>query len=223
MTNEITTQSDNVVPMDILAQMEEKNEVAKKEGGSGGGTWIPSVQIMQSGTKLRRELKAEEGAMVLRAKSPIILPASIDFLMVTLETVAKDFSDGVIFSNDENSAVFQDIKARADEDPAESGCCYGPEYLVYLAEYGWATWHATNATLRNVLSELNQAWGQCFSASTELITKKKYQWYGPVLGKCANAFALPSEDEIRSTYLKWKESLSKGSVATEEDTGDREV
>lgn len=225
MENEVAVNdASNLLPMDILNNMEQKAEVATKEGGSGGGNYIPYIQIMQAQSKKRRELKAEEGNVVINSKEPQILPQTFDIFMIACDTVARDFSneDGVVSTSKVDSIEFQDIKERAEADPLNSHCCYGPEYLLYIPDYGYVVWHATNATLKNALSDLNRAWGKCFSVTTVLIDNKKYQWWGPQLGKCNNVFDLPSKEDIKATYEKWQESLNRGGEK-DADTGSREV
>jgi hypothetical protein len=221
MTNEVT-ETGGGLPMEILEQMATAQEVSKKEVVAKG-EWIPSLQIIQALSKLRSELKVDEGTMILRARKPIVLPATIDFMVVAHKVVAKDFSgDDPIFSTDSESDLFKDIKERSTEK--DSNCAFGNEYLCYSPDFGYFTWHATNATLRNTCSLFDDKWGQKFSVHTEQTENRKRQkWFAPVVGKCGNVFDSPSQEDLKATYYKWLKSLDKnGEVDEETPAGSRE-
>jgi len=95
-------------------------------------------------------------------------------------------SDPIITVFDPHSELFIDLKAKADIP--DSGCVYGVEFLVWLADREtFATLYLASKSARqeaqNVLALLNKP----MKLGSKFIEKKKFSWQAPV------AFSSPLE------------------------------
>jgi len=108
-----------------------------------------------------------------------------------------EIQDGVI-----TNPLFKDIVERSATP--NSGCMYGPEFLLWLPSIGdFALFHANSKTARREAKKLQPLIGNAATFRAHLIEKGKYKWHGPVITQCSTPIAPPPENRLRAEWEKF--------------------
>ena len=100
-----------------------------------------------------------------------------------------------------------------------SGCMYGPEFLVWIPSITtFATYHMNNPTNRREARNMEPLLGKAATLKCRLIDQGKYKWHGPVILPCSAPIEMPSDDEIREQFNKFKDP-PQNDVELAENTG----
>jgi len=132
------------------------------------------------------------------------LGQSMDVLVIARKAKAVDLSDtsNVIVENDVNSPEFQRIMA--DADVKDSGCSFGPCYLLYERTTDtFLEFFCGNKTARYESSVINSYLPTAdhgpkpMTLGRELIEKGRFSWFGPKASDCITPFStLPEADRL---------------------------
>ena len=97
-------------------------------------------------------------------------------------------TDGDVQSSfDPNSELFKDFVARSSIK--DSGCMYGPEFLVFVPSAGkFATYFMGSKTARREAKKFKPLMSKPAKLSSKPIEKGKFKWLGPVI--------LPSDEVV---------------------------
>lgn len=85
-------------------------------------------------------------------------------------------------------------KVVADSETSDSGCMYGPEFLIWIPQLSrFATYFFSSKTARrespNMKVRMEEKTG-C-TVKSQLIKAKKHSWHGPVVTLCSAPMVLP--------------------------------
>jgi len=130
------------------------------------------------------------------------LGEEVDVLVINWRSKAVDVGgDAPINVFDPKSDLFIDIKARSGVK--DSGCMYGPEFLIWIPSVSsFALYHMNSKTARREAKKMPPFIGCAATLRIKLIDPPgvKYKWHGPVLGPCSAPMDAPPEDELRKQY-----------------------
>ncbi|HDZ14088.1 hypothetical protein LCGC14_0646460 [marine sediment metagenome] len=131
------------------------------------------------------------------------LGEEIDVILVGWRPKALDTSgDSLIIDHDANSSVFAEIKERSGI--RDSGCMYGPEFLVWLPEQAvFATYYMSSKTARREAKKVLPLVGKAATFKCHLIETAKYKWHGPLVFPCSAPMVALSEDKVRAEWAKF--------------------
>jgi len=209
---------------------------------SQGSKFLKRIQLFSGGKLVKKKL-IEEGhfGVPLGAEKVTDLGESIDLLVIWRKPKAIDMSDtdNLIVSNDPSSSEFKRIVEMADH-VKDSGCAYGPAYLVYERSTGqFYEFFAGNASGRVESSNINNylpvtqqaiAAGKAPKGVTEprfcvpmtlrsqYVEKGKFSWFAPKSEDCLTPFDYPGMDVIQEQmklFMK-KEDSGVKTVSKEE-------
>ncbi len=144
-----------------------------------------------------------------------------DIIIIGWRAKALDTSgDALIIDFDSKSDTFADIKGRAGT--RDSGCMFGPEFLVYLPEQAvFATYYMSSKTARREAKKVVALEGKAATFKCRLIETPKYKWHGPVVLPCSAPVIAPPEDKVRAEWAKFANPpKSDVEVADDSDSTD---
>lgn len=177
------------------------NEVAHKN--MAGSSFLPRLQLLGAGTNLCKKGKAKIGTYaVLRGKDTIVhqLDDQVVALVISWRPKAVRFDDG--FKAFYNPATEGFKKVEVDSQQPNSGCMWGPEYLLYIPVVNeFVTLHFNNPTMRISASGMVPNLGKVVTLKVELIEKGKNSWHGPVVLNCSDPLDPPDDMEAFKANL----------------------
>ncbi len=185
--------------------------------------YFPRIKLCQGNAKeVLKEFVAKGGNYALvKGKDDIEdLGNSIDLVLCSGRPKAMRTGDQIITIFEEDAEEFK--KIMASSKTKDSGCFYGPEYLVYIpAAQTFATLFLNNPTMRREAGAVHSRLKQAATLSSHLIENEDYSWFGPKCGDCSSPLELPDLDEIRATVDKFETEKSSQieTVAAEGDSG----
>lgn len=171
--------------------------------------YLPRVSLMGSNSKPVVEGKATVGKYMLIKDSNSFLDMTNEFnaLILAWRPLAMRLDgDNIITEFDPQSEVFK--KIMADSETPDSGCMWGPDFLLALPNLGCATYFASSKTSRreaqNAMPILKGTRMATFRS--HLISGAKFKWWGPLIGVCSvkEAFVnMPDQATIDSEFAKF--------------------
>jgi len=183
-----------------------------------GADYLPRFQLFSSKSDACAEGKIVGGHYGL-VKDDIItdLGAEISVLVVSWRAKAvQTGGEALIIDYDHNSAMFNDIKTRSGEQ--DSGCMYGPEFLLWLPELGtFATYHMNSKTARREAKKLGPLLGGAVTLKCRLIETARFKWHGPVVLPCSTPMTAPPEDVMRAEWTKFQNPPATGAELADDD------
>lgn len=235
-----------------VSKREETTEVAKaKSGGlalpssnadekefeklAGEGKYLQRMQLYTGRSKLcgTGAIGVNEWGLPQRGGEEVTsLGKTCDFIVLARRGKAMDMSDldEIISNYDMQSDEFKRIQKESEGQ--DSGCSYGPEFLLWSPKSGLVTYYANSATSRGESKKLFgflPTDGQGVDSLTPVtfgsrsIKGKKYTWQGPTFHKCSTPVDLSTldEDNLMEEIVKFLNPTSNArseGVSAEEAT-----
>jgi len=115
---------------------------------------------------------------------------------------ALSTNDPVISVYDVDDAEFKRIQEQSDV--ANSGCMFGPEFLVYIPAAGkFATFFMGSKSQRRESPNMKARMHQAATLKSKLIETPKYKWQNPVVVPCSTPFELPDLQAVKEQIEKF--------------------
>lgn len=176
-----------------------------------GGDYLPALRLFGSKTDACAEGKIGIGHYGLLKDDKITdLGIEVDVVLISWRPKAvstgEDFLidyhpeiiDGVI-----TNPIFKKIVDLAGT--RDSGCMYGPEYLVWVPSADtFALLHMNSKTNRREARNMEPLHGKAATLKSKLIKQGKYTWHGIVTIPCSAPIDVPPEDTIRDEWTKFQ-------------------
>lgn len=146
------------------------------------------------------------------------LGPEISIAIITWRSKAvRTRGDTPVIIYDQKSPLFEEIKAESVIQ--DSGCMYGPEFLVWVPDAGtFATYHMNSKTARREAKKMKPLIGGPATLKVRLIENQRFKWHGPVVLPCSTPLQMCLEEEIREQYTKFQNPVEVGiEVADEEE------
>lgn len=183
------------------------------------GTYLPRLQLMSSNSDKCKagDFPINHYALV-RDQTFIDLGVDVDILIIAWRPKALDIGgEELVTSFDQASATFKDIQERSQAP--NSGCMYGPEFLVYIpAQEAYATFFMGSKSSRreapNVIAKL-QGSG---TLTSKLVETKRFKWQTPIIKGCSTPFDIPEAEDVQEQVDKFLNPKSS-ELEVAEDTG----
>lgn len=191
---------------------------------AASSAFLPRIQLVGSSSNLAKRSKVPQGTYaILRGKDVVVhqLGTDVNCLLFSWRPKAIRYGKGgekTVVYFDPNSAAFKAIESEAEDK--DSGCQFGPEYLIYVPHVKeFASFHFNNKTLRVAASIMLPLIGKPITFRVELIESKGNMWHGPVITGCSTPLQAPdNQEEFISMLTKVQEKFCnpKDSEAEEE-------
>lgn len=180
---------------------------------STSGDFLPRLQLYGGNSNAVKEGKIGVGCYGLVRGADTIENLGTEVDIIVVDGKAKALRVGadktIITKFDPQDVEFK--KIMAESNVKDSGCMYGPEFLIYVPSIEqFATFFMSSKTSRREAKNVYARMGKAGTLKANLIKTAKYMWHGPVCTPCSTPFDnLPSADEFGDAVTKFK--AEKGS------------
>lgn len=207
-----TVHQDAIIPMptgEVQKYSEEVLGIVAKPSD-----FLPRVQLMIAASEKckKNEFPINHYALV-SGQVFVDLGTQIDIVPICWRPKAMQISDDEIVTYfDHASPEFKEIMAKSEEP--NSGCMFGPEYLVWVpnAKEKLATFFFGSKSSRREGRVLADKLNQPVTMKSKLIETKKFSWFVPIATGCSTPIEPPNEEwTVRLTAEIDKFNNQKGS------------
>jgi len=235
MTEEITdlvATNDNETALALSADLKAlatgnmSDEVFDQIAGSGGYFARLSLQTSTSRLCKQGKIPANHFALITTASKFEDLGKSVDVLVLCARAKAVNMNaDEFKVVYDTKSDDFK--KLMAESEIKDSGCTYGPEFLVYIpAAKSYALLHCNNASTRR--AEVAEALRGLILMGATLgsvyVETTKHEWYTLAVNPCSTISDAPAISDVKENMQKFideqkgdeKSETNEGAVETRE-------
>lgn len=180
---------------------------------STAGDFLPRLQLYGGNSTAAKEGKIGIGCYgIVRSKDVIEdLGKSVDVVIVDgrAKALRVEKDNSIITKFDPNDVEFK--KIMAESNVKDSGCMYGPEFLLYVpSAEAFVTFFMSSKTARRAAKNVYARMRKGATLSAELIKTAKYSWHGPVCNPSSAPFEnMPSADDFTEASNKFR--AEKGS------------
>ena len=183
--------------------------------------FLPRIQVMGGNNDVVKEGKFPIGHFALiTGKSLDDLTPEFNAVVLSWRPKAMQFQPDVIAFYNPKQDDFKKVQERADVP--QSGCGYGPEYLLYLPDYDkFATFFCSNITARNEAPNIHTFMRKACTFCVQIIKSKKFTWHGPRVKKCEQEVKLPEQSVMVEIINKFNNPPATETEIVEEDTRER--
>jgi len=167
------------------------------------GGFMPRIQLMTSRSKACEagDFPINHYALV-KGKTPVDLGEDVDCLVIAWRPKAIRMDEDFLAVYDPQDEEFKKIAAASSEP--NSGCMYGPEFLVYLPEEEeYTTFFLGSKSARNEAPNLKSQIGKAATLSSQKIQTKKFTWFAPKVTQCSSPFTVPDMESIKEAADKF--------------------
>lgn len=189
--------------------------------------YFPRIKLCQGNAKeVQKKLVASGGNFALISAKTDVEDLGDNFEMVICAGRAKALrTKGVIMSFfDQTDDEFK--KIREESKDKDSGCMYGPEYLVFLPSVGddgtFATFFLSNPTMRRESKSFHARLRKAATVTSLLIETAKFSWFGPLCGDCSTPLDLPKSEVFDEAIERFQNEKASQIETVDDDSEDRE-
>lgn len=189
---------------------------------SSAGSFLPRLQLMTSSSKPCKSGKFPMNHFALvQGQQHTDLGESIDVLPLVYRPKALDTAETIIQSYSPATDEFQRIMS--DAGVKDSGCMYGPEYLLWVpSQKVFATLFFSSATMRNEAPAMKSRQGKPCTLKPIHIDppKSKHDWWSTQVLPCSTPFEMPTREALLEATDKYNSLSDTDIEKVEEVAGD---
>ena len=193
-----------MVPQDI-ADLPVKFDDSVFDDIAKSKDYLSRVQVMGGNSDYVKEAKIQIGhyALIHNKDSFADLTQQFDCLVVGWRPKAMDVGgEQVISVYNHEKDEFKRIQEKSAEQ--NSGCMFGPEYLLWLAEAKtFATFFFSSKSARREAGNMKSCVGRAATCRIQLIKTKKFSWHSPEIVACSTPFDIPGVPELKEQLEKF--------------------
>lgn len=169
------------------------------------GDFLPRVQVMGGNSSLVKTEQIPIGvyALVHNKDKFDNLTKEFDCFVLSWRPKAMDTNGDQPLSvfNHESEQFKKICEASSGQD---SGCMYGPEFLVYLKGANcFATFFFSSKSARRESPSMKGRLGKAATCKIKLIESRKYSWHSPVIVPCTTPFDAPDPEALKEQLEKF--------------------
>ena len=212
--------SNELVPANLGGEMEkfDFDSVA-----SNSSTYLARLQLFGSKSDACAEGRINIGHWGLVSDDVITdVGKEVDVAIISWRPKAlRTGGDDLIIEYDQKSDVFQQIIE--DSSVKDSGCMYGPEFLVYVpSQKAFATYFMSSKTARRESKKMKPLMRKAATLKCRLIETARFKWHGPVIVPCSTPLEMPSLDDLKTQIEAFQNPPKDDREVAEEDSSGRE-
>jgi len=210
-----------MIPAEVAGGLAKYDDSVFKET-TKSGDYLPRLQLMTSASDKCKsgEFPINHYALI-RDQNYDDVGEAVDLLVVTWRPKALEIGDEVISVFDPESPEFKRIQEKSGEK--DSGCMYGPEYLVYLPSAKvFATFFCGSKSARREAPTIQNKLGKPATLKAKKIETKKYTWYAPSCTACSTPFETPDIEDLKKAVEKFNNPPANTVEVVEEGEGEEE-
>lgn len=185
----------------------QKHDETQIQSISGIADWLPRLQLCTSKTKLASAGKVQNNdyALIKSETEFTNLGKEVDVIVLGVRPKALDTSGNqVIACYDIHSETFKKIRQTADT-VQNSGCMYGPEYLVYIPKVKkFGLVHFNSKSNRREEPNMRVLLNSAATLKSKWIPSDKYGgWQAIQVFPCSVPLESPPFEEIKTEMEKF--------------------
>src|SRR6185436_3266869 len=211
-----------VIPQ-VESSVDQSMEVFDQEAKSSD--YLPRLQLLSGNSELCQNGTGRPGeyVAVTNKQTNKLLGASLVCWPLGFRHKALNTGgENPIASFDVKSKLYNEIKALSAVK--DSGCMYGPEFLLFIPDFGFCTYHMSSKTARNVSPDVqailkNQ---KPMVLTSKMIKKPRYTWPSPVANESSIYPELPPGDQMLIQLQKFLNPKSSNVEMADKPTSTRE-
>lgn len=204
--HEINNMSNSMIPYTELSKSKYGDDAVFNELATSSD-FLPRLQLFGSNSELvkRGKIPMAHWGVVIQKDQLEDLGEQVDCLPLSWRPKAmrlRNEGEAPLSYFNPKSGDF--LTVQEESEIQDSGCSFGPEYLVYLpAVKRYATYFMNTKTARNQATELRALIGRGATLKVKLIEAPKYSWHGPVVTVCQTKFEVPSLEDMKKVLEKF--------------------
>ncbi len=208
----------------------EKKEMDESLAKAMQSSFLPRLQLVTAMSKYRKP-KMDPGitencyGLITSDDDYVDCGATVDMMVLSWRQKALDTKQGKSYY-DHKSQEFIEIQERADIEK-NSGCMYGPEYLVYIPEQeALATLYFGSRSMRYEVKKIHKLYdtGQPVTMDVKEIETKSGDVYSCATPKpCATPIAMPDADKMKTIHDEIKKFDNPKSSQTDVESETKEA
>jgi len=185
------TELANVVDVASLQKYDDKTF-----DGMSSSTFLPRLQLMSASSDMCKQGKFPINHYAqITGQTYTDVGAEVDVLVIAWRPKAMKIGEDIIVSHNPDCELFKQIER--ESEGKDSGCMYGPEFLVYIASTKkFATLFLGSKSARREGNNVRARLGKAATMKSQFIEWKSYKWQAPTCIACNTPFDLPSTEEI---------------------------
>ena len=163
-----------------------------------GDNYLPRIQLMTSSSdKCKRGEFPINHYALISGQNYTDLSKEADVMVLSWHAKAMDMSgDEILVSFDPATELFKDIQHKADHTK-DSGCMYGPEYLVYVPSLTkYASFFMGSKSARRESNNMHAQLELPATLKSQLVEWKTYSWQAPIVTSCSTKFDIPARESL---------------------------
>jgi hypothetical protein len=187
------------------------------------GDWLQRLQLMTSNSK-----KCKDGSFpvnnyaLVDGSNLTDLGKTVDVLVITWRPKAIEMGEEIITIYDPADPEFKRIQVKADIK--DSGCMFGIEFLVWVAEQKlFATFFMGGKSSRREAPNVKALMRKAATLKSHLIKGKTFDWQSPCVTVCSTPFDTPDIEALKEEVEKFnnppKSDIEAASDAETDATG----
>lgn len=178
---------------------------------ASGASFFPRVQLFGGNSNLCKKGKINVGTYgLVRSDKNEVEGLTAEFSCVVLgwrpRAMQIEDDNTVHTYYNPSSPDFKRVKDKADSGEKDTGCMYGPEFLMWLPSVNpscFATFFCSNPTARREAPTLKAMIGRASTFKAVYIESKKFSWHGPKFVPCSAPMTIPPREEIVAALNKF--------------------
>jgi len=192
-----------LIPVDDAGQLQKWSQEDFQKVVTSG-SYLPRLQLMTANSDPCKsgEFPINHYALV-QDKIYKDLGLQVDILLIAWRPKALDMGGEIVIAEyDPESESFKAIIAKSETK--DSGCMYGPEYLVWIpAAKSFGLFFMGSKSARrespNLISRLLKA----STLKSKKIETTSYTWYCPQVTPCSTPFEIPDQEDVKEQVQKF--------------------
>ena len=189
-----------------------KHSSAEMAAVMAGGGWLPRLQLItaKSGHASSGAFPVNHWALI-SGKKMTDLGAQIDVVVLAERPMAMDTSGEELIvchemkMDEANEPTGEFARIMAEESVQDSGCMYGPEFLLWIPQtQQFVTYFMGSKSARVEAPNLSAKLYNSATLNSVDAKSGKWQWRAPEVFECTAAnLALPPQDKMESEVKKF--------------------
>lgn len=218
------TENTSIIPAETLALSNQKFGKDVFQQVSKSSSYLERIQLLSgsSGIVKKGQFPMNHYGLAKGKDKFEDLGDEFDALIVSWRPKAMEIgSKQIVTVHDQSDDEF--VRIMEQSDVKDSGCMFGPEYLLYLPKQEkFATFFCSSKTLRRASEDIHSRIGKWATFSVDVIDNGKYVWPGPIIEDCATQHAPPDMAAVTEEAEKFVNPPKSEVEKAEEVAGGRE-
>jgi hypothetical protein len=193
---------------------------------ASASSFLPYLMLCGATTNLAKEGKIgiAHYALVHSKDKFDDLTKELVALVLSWRPKALDVSnrESIVSVYDISAPEFKRIHAKAESGESDTGCMYGPEFLVWLPSLKmFGTFFMSSKSARREAPTMKALIGKAAKIRSQLVATPKHKWHAPVINLYTGAIeAFPAEAEVVDQVNRFNNPPASTTEAAPEE-GDR--